>query len=142
LIGAEQFARMKTEVRIVNCARGSIINEDALYDALTSGKVGGVALDVFAESRPPIGNYSAGQRHRLAAHWRVCQKPRHASGAEVAQIVIEFAKTSAAVPEKPRKSAPVLETANLSADSSHDYLSRSWHPHPRSLLAQTRRRLA
>ena len=52
MIAAEQFAKMKTGVRIVNCARGGIINEDALYEALTSGKVAGAALDVFAKEPP------------------------------------------------------------------------------------------
>ena len=53
MIGADQFARMKDGVKIVNCARGGIINEDALYQALTGGKVAGAALDVFAEE-PPV----------------------------------------------------------------------------------------
>ena len=52
MIGAEQFAKMKNGVRIINCARGGIVNEDALYEALTSGKVAGAALDVFAEEPP------------------------------------------------------------------------------------------
>ena len=52
MIGTDQFEKMKTGVRIINCARGGIINEDALYEALTSGKVAGAALDVFAEEPP------------------------------------------------------------------------------------------
>ena len=47
MIGAEQFAKMKKGVRIVNAARGGIINEDALYDALINGTVAGAALDVL-----------------------------------------------------------------------------------------------
>jgi len=47
LIGAEAFAKMKTGVRIVNCARGGVIDENALYDAIVAGKVAGAALDVF-----------------------------------------------------------------------------------------------
>jgi D-3-phosphoglycerate dehydrogenase len=47
LLGAEAFARMKTGVRIVNCARGGVVDENALYDALVAGKVAGAALDVF-----------------------------------------------------------------------------------------------
>jgi D-3-phosphoglycerate dehydrogenase len=42
-------------VRVVNCARGGIINEKALYEALVSGKVAGAALDVF-EQEPPVEN--------------------------------------------------------------------------------------
>ncbi len=52
LINAERIARMKKGVRIVNCARGGIVNEDALADALESGHVAGAALDVFAEEPP------------------------------------------------------------------------------------------
>ncbi|CAM3343294.1 phosphoglycerate dehydrogenase [Hydrogenibacillus schlegelii] len=55
LIDAAAIARMKDGVRIVNCARGGLIDERALYDALVSGKVAGAALDVFAEE-PPAGN--------------------------------------------------------------------------------------
>jgi D-3-phosphoglycerate dehydrogenase len=55
LIGEKQFAMMKDNVRIINAARGGIINEAALYNALKSGKVAGAALDVF-EQEPPEGN--------------------------------------------------------------------------------------
>jgi D-3-phosphoglycerate dehydrogenase len=100
LIGAEQFARMKTGVRIVNCARGGIINEDALYDALTSGKVAGVALDVFAEEPPTDWKLLKLDNVIGSPHIGASTKEAQARiGAEVAQIVIEFAKTSAAVPE-------------------------------------------
>ena len=47
LINADSFKRMKDGVRIVNCARGGIVDETALHDALASGKVAGAALDVF-----------------------------------------------------------------------------------------------
>lgn len=49
------FNKMKTGVMIVNCARGGIINESDLYDAIVSGKVSGAALDVF-EKEPPVNN--------------------------------------------------------------------------------------
>lgn len=51
LVNAEAFAKMKQGVIVVNCARGGIIDEDALYDALKSGKVYSAALDVF-ETEP------------------------------------------------------------------------------------------
>jgi D-3-phosphoglycerate dehydrogenase / 2-oxoglutarate reductase len=47
IIGAAALARCKKGVRIINCARGGLVNEDALYDALISKKVAGAALDVF-----------------------------------------------------------------------------------------------
>ena len=52
IIGADAFAKMKNGVRIINCARGGLIDEGALYQAIKSGKVAGAALDVF-ESEPP-----------------------------------------------------------------------------------------
>jgi D-3-phosphoglycerate dehydrogenase len=55
LIGREQLRRLKEGVRIVNVARGGIIDEAALYDALQSGRVAGAALDVF-ENEPPAGS--------------------------------------------------------------------------------------
>lgn len=52
LINSETIGKMKNSVRIINCARGGIINEKDLYEALKSGKVAGAALDVF-EKEPP-----------------------------------------------------------------------------------------
>ena len=52
IINAKSIATMKDGVRIINCARGGIIDEKALYDAVKSGKVAGAALDVF-ETEPP-----------------------------------------------------------------------------------------
>ncbi len=46
-INADAIAKMRDGVRIVNCARGELIDLDALFDGLESGKVGGAALDVF-----------------------------------------------------------------------------------------------
>ena len=53
MINAEAFARMKDGVYIICTARGGIIDEKALLDALNSGKVAGAALDVF-ETEPPV----------------------------------------------------------------------------------------
>ncbi|MGE5893964.1 MAG: phosphoglycerate dehydrogenase, partial [bacterium] len=55
LINKETIALMKNGVRIINCARGGIVNEQDLYDAVKSGKVAGAALDVF-EKEPPEGS--------------------------------------------------------------------------------------
>lgn len=51
LIGREQIAKMKRGVRLINCARGGIYDEEALLEGLQSGQLGGVALDVY-ESEP------------------------------------------------------------------------------------------
>jgi len=55
MINRESFARMKDGVMVVNCARGGIIHEADLLEALRSGKVAGAALDVF-EKEPPGDN--------------------------------------------------------------------------------------
>ncbi len=56
LINAERIAKMKQGVRIVNCARGGLIDEQALYEGLKSGQVAAAALDVY-ETEPPPADY-------------------------------------------------------------------------------------
>jgi D-3-phosphoglycerate dehydrogenase len=55
MVSTEQFAAMKDGVVILNVARGGTIDEDALYDAMKSGKVKKACLDVFVVE-PPVGN--------------------------------------------------------------------------------------
>jgi D-3-phosphoglycerate dehydrogenase len=55
MISDAQFATAKPNLRIVNCSRGGIIDEDALYKALSAGKIAGAGLDVFV-SEPPTGS--------------------------------------------------------------------------------------
>jgi D-3-phosphoglycerate dehydrogenase / 2-oxoglutarate reductase len=52
MIGAEQFAKMKDGVYLVDAARGGVVDEAALLDALNSGKVAGAGLDVFVTEPP------------------------------------------------------------------------------------------
>ena len=52
LINRDAFSKMKKGVRIINCARGGIVNEEDLYEAIQSGVVAGAALDVFAKEPP------------------------------------------------------------------------------------------
>src|SRR5436190_967223 len=56
IIGPGAFEKMKDGVRLINCARGGLIDEAALYQAIKSGKVAGAALDVF-ESEPPPNDH-------------------------------------------------------------------------------------
>ncbi len=93
MIGAEQFAKMKNGVRIVNCARGGIVSEDALYEALTSGKVAGAALDVFNEE-PPV-DWKLVKLDNVIASPHIGAATKEAQGrvgAEVADKLIAFSK--------------------------------------------------
>ena len=53
LIGADAFEKCKDNVRIVNCARGGIVDEMALLEALNAGNVAGAAIDVYSQEPPP-----------------------------------------------------------------------------------------
>ena len=77
LLNDETLARCKKGVRVINCARGGIIDEKALLRALESGHVGGAALDVF-EVEPPKDN-------PLLRHPRVIATPHLGASTEEAQ---------------------------------------------------------
>ncbi|MGH8013790.1 MAG: phosphoglycerate dehydrogenase [Candidatus Binataceae bacterium] len=81
LIGAAAFARMKKGVRILNCARGGIVDETALLKALESGQAAGAALDVFIEEPPPPG-------HPLIAHPNVIATPHLGAATDEAQVQV------------------------------------------------------
>jgi len=54
LISAKNIAKMRTGVRIINCSRGPVVNEDDLADAIESGKVAGAAIDVYGKEPPGL----------------------------------------------------------------------------------------
>jgi D-3-phosphoglycerate dehydrogenase len=94
MIGREQFARMKNGVRLINCARGGIVDEEALYDALKRGKVAGAALDVYAQEPPAdykllkLDNVIGSPHIGAATH-----EAQGRIGAEVAEKLVEFARS-------------------------------------------------
>jgi D-3-phosphoglycerate dehydrogenase len=93
MIGKAQFEKMKTGVRIVNCARGGIVDEAALYEALTSGKVAAAALDVFASEPPTDWKLAKLDNVICAPHIGAATREGQGRvGAEVAEKLIEFAK--------------------------------------------------
>jgi len=95
MIAAEQIAKMKDGVRIINCARGGIVNESALYDALTSGKVAGAALDVFTEEPPTDWKLLKLDNVIASPHIGAATKEAQSRiGSEVAQKIIDFARNT------------------------------------------------
>ncbi|HSB28736.1 MAG TPA: phosphoglycerate dehydrogenase [Pyrinomonadaceae bacterium] len=56
IIGREVLAKMKPGARIINCARGGLVDEEALFEAIKNGVIAGAALDVFSQEPPPAGS--------------------------------------------------------------------------------------
>ncbi|MCB1214781.1 MAG: phosphoglycerate dehydrogenase [Deltaproteobacteria bacterium] len=79
LINADSFAKMKDGVFIINCARGGIVDEEALLQALNSGKVAGAGLDVFVKE-PPEANSP------LVQHPKVVCTPHLGASTDEAQV--------------------------------------------------------
>jgi D-3-phosphoglycerate dehydrogenase len=94
MLGVEAFGKMKAGVRIINCARGGIIDEQALNEALTSGKVAGAALDVYAEEPPTDWKLIKLPNVIASPHIGAATKEAQGRvGAEVAQKLIDFSRT-------------------------------------------------
>ena len=72
---------MKPTVRIINCARGGLIDEAALVEALNAGKVAGAAIDVFEPEPPPAD-------HPLVGHPQVVVTPHLGASTEEAQVSV------------------------------------------------------
>ncbi|MBN2180967.1 MAG: phosphoglycerate dehydrogenase [Sedimentisphaerales bacterium] len=93
LIGAEQIEMMKPTVRLVNCARGGIINEDALYDALAKKRIAGAALDVFPKEPPENTRFSELENCVVTPHLGASTEEAQIEVAvEAAQILVDAIK--------------------------------------------------
>ena len=78
VIGEKAFKKMKKGVRIINCARGGIVDEEALLKAIASGIVAGAALDVY-EKEPP-------QKSKITESDKIITTPHLGASTEEAQI--------------------------------------------------------
>ncbi|MDE2125671.1 MAG: phosphoglycerate dehydrogenase [Armatimonadetes bacterium] len=111
MLGTAQIARMKPGVRLINCARGGIIDEAAAAEAVASGKVAGVGFDVFTSEPVDAGN-------PLLALPQNVLTPHLGASTEEAQIgvAIDIAEQIAAV----LQGQPARSAVNLPAVSPQD----------------------
>ncbi len=93
MINAESLKKMKPGVRLVNCARGELIDEAALAQGLKQGRVAGAALDVFAEEPPKNSPLTAIENVILTPHIAGSTfEAQEAVGYQIAQQVKEYLK--------------------------------------------------
>jgi D-3-phosphoglycerate dehydrogenase / 2-oxoglutarate reductase len=120
MLSHQAFAQMKPGVRIVNCARGELIDEEALRAALDSGKVASAALDVFAVEPPPAG-YPLFDGARVLATPHIggsTEEAQEIVGVRVAEQVVEYLVNGVA-----------LNAVNMPALSPEQYRALSPYIH-------------
>jgi D-3-phosphoglycerate dehydrogenase len=130
MLSGEAFAQMKQGVRIINCARGELIDEKALEAALANGTVGGAALDVF-EKEPPEGSPLLGRENVIATPHigGSTEEAQEIVGVRIAEQIVEYLKNGVAVnavnmpaltPDQYRTLGPYVELAErLGEFASH-----------------------
>jgi D-3-phosphoglycerate dehydrogenase len=99
MLSQKAFAQMKQGVRIVNCARGELVDEPALLEALSSGKVAGAALDVYA-TEPPPADFPLFRAEGVVATPHIggsTEEAQEIVGVRIAEQVLEYLKTGVAV---------------------------------------------
>ncbi len=93
IISKHEFSMMKDGVKIVNAARGGVIDEDDLIEAVNNGKVGAVALDVFVGEPQPRTDVLSLQNTSLTPHIGAATKEaQDRIGTELADKIIDFYK--------------------------------------------------
>ncbi|MGA2213502.1 MAG: phosphoglycerate dehydrogenase [Bryobacteraceae bacterium] len=99
MLSRDAFSKMKKGARIVNCARGELIDQAALVEALASGQLGGAALDVF-ESEPPPPNDPILAIESLVATPHIggsTEEAQETVGLRIAQQVVDYLQNGAAL---------------------------------------------
>lgn len=107
MIGAEQIKMMKPTVRLINCARGGIINEDALYEALAEKRIAGAALDVYPKEPPENTRFTEFENCLVTPHL----------GASTEEAQIEVAVEAAKILVDAIQDGPVRNALNAPAIS-------------------------
>jgi D-3-phosphoglycerate dehydrogenase len=93
MIDAEQIKMMKPTVRLVNCARGGIINEDTLYNALAEKRIAGAALDVYPTEPPENTRFAEFENCLVTPHLGASTREAQIDVAvEAAQILVDAIK--------------------------------------------------
>jgi D-3-phosphoglycerate dehydrogenase / 2-oxoglutarate reductase len=99
MLSREAFQAMKPGVRVVNCARGELLDEAALVDALASGKVAGAAVDVYSAEPPPAG-FPLFQAEGVVATPHIggsTEEAQEIVGVRIAEQVVEYLKSGVAI---------------------------------------------
>jgi D-3-phosphoglycerate dehydrogenase / 2-oxoglutarate reductase len=97
LLDASRLAKMKRGARIINCARGGLVDETALVEALVSGHLGGAALDVYAKEPPGPSPLLALDNVVLTPHVGAStQEAQQAVSVKIAEDIAAFLETGAA----------------------------------------------
>lgn len=104
LISSQALAKCKDGVRIINCARGELIDEEALAEAIDSGKVAGAALDVFSEE-PPSADHPLVKRPEVVCTPHLGASTFEAQEKVARQIVVDLCDAL--------QGKPVLSAVNL-----------------------------
>jgi D-3-phosphoglycerate dehydrogenase len=132
LIRAQELALMKTGARLINCARGGMVDEEALYEALREGRLGGAALDVFATEpcteSPLFKLPNVVVTPHLSASTVEAQE---ANGTYIAQYVLrvlagELVPEAVNLPQVPRDQAQVLVQHLPLAEALGSFLAQAF----------------
>lgn len=95
VIGKAEFAQMKTGAGLVNCSRGGTVDEQALLEALDSGKLAFAGLDVFDNEPTPLQALLSHPKVSLTPHIGAStNEAQERIGTELANLIIEFFKQS------------------------------------------------
>ncbi|NOQ34707.1 MAG: phosphoglycerate dehydrogenase [Methylococcaceae bacterium] len=123
IIGAEQLKAMKKSAMLINCARGGLVDEAALYEALKSGEIAGAALDVYEQEPPKESPLFELDNITFTPHLGASTKEAQvAVSVEIARQAVTFLKTGEAVnalnlprlsAEELKKSRQFMNLANI-----------------------------